>query len=275
MSLWASLFAYSQQAKVSDMIKDAIRKELQYQFDNGSIVDTTYILLDLWNVDVADYLDVRPPRGTIVWMSMGNIDYAVLNNRIPYWHVSINIENTDIIVYIQSGMGVRYDGVCKRYEYPMRPSGSDGAPYNFWREIFEKYLSCHEGMSYYSRELPIVFGKYKYCYQIGQTGIPSHINDVTINVLSEFIKQDGSYYYDFEEEFVDIPFVVIDISYNKKNNLLIYFRNVVLYEENRIIEDGIYAHVSQSEFELSFDEMHGFQIVSCSLGQKISLDKRD
>ncbi|MBO4751934.1 MAG: hypothetical protein J5526_04180 [Bacteroidales bacterium] len=269
--LTITLLANAQHSGVANFIELSVRSELQSRFENGWLSDTTYIMLDMWNVDASNFSDVQPPQGKAVWMSLRDLDYEIINKEIPFLHVSINIEDGDIAVYLQSGLGVRYDGSCKCYRYPLATRIEDGVTGNIWSDILKVYLTSSEGRSCYPEVLPVVFGKYKYCYQIERMGFPSSVNGVAIKALSEFVKPDGSFYIDFEDDFMGIPFIVTDISYNQDNNILVYLRNVVLSDGYVYIANGIYPHVGYSVFELSFDESYGFRIMSYSLDQKSEL----
>lgn len=252
--LFLRLPAWAQHESIASMIVDAVAKEGAKLAENDCFGDTLFIMLDLWDIEIDQFLqsDIGLDKH-VVWMSSEKPDRSV--NRNYYWHVSLSLEYPFLGVYIQTGLGYRSERVGHCYQYPfINDDNSDEHKSELWDQLFHHFLKEEAVRGMFVDTIPIVFGKYKNLHDYQNIGFNKKIGNVEIVPMSQFEKDDNSCYFNFEDDFLGRPFLIVDFSFSKVGNLVVYFRVIILEEGYLLEPNGMYQSKIERCYELTFDK---------------------
>lgn len=251
--LFLRMPAWAQHETIASMIVDAVEKEGAILAENDCFGDTLLIMLDLWDIEIEQFLqsDIGLDKH-VVWMSSEKPDRSI--NRKYYWHVSLSLEYPFLCVYIQSGLGYRSEtvGHCYKYQF-INDDNSNEHKSELWDQLFHHFLKEEAVQGMFVDTVPIIFGKYKNLHDYQNIGFNKKIGNVEIVPMSEFEKDDNSYWFNFEDDFLGRPFLNIDFSFSKAGNLVVYFRVIILEEGYLLEPNGMYQSNMEYCYELVFD----------------------
>ena len=249
---------FSQNNPITNVIVGTLHEHFQNHriFEDGTEEnEPIYVMPDIFNIYPFFPNEIIIHGKKIKILKDEEMFLYVINNTVHYYHVSLNIENNKLVVYLQQGLGIRYNGNFFRYEVKSQPNDDCSLIHtedsvNVWESVLSIYLSDTMNTSGFLDTVPIVFGRYKYGYNINDMHLPEHIDKYTIMPVSQFSKEDG-YYIDFYDDYKSKPFLVTDVTYNIQGKILVIIRKIDLSNDAiKTYINGIFNSDSFSVYEL-------------------------
>lgn len=284
-----------QSQNISKMIERSLDSHIKMVYeDSDSIVfkkKKLYIMPFLFNID-KDILPIHLRASKLISLTKEREIRKVRNKKRSdkyrgFFSLNMGLENNgNLVVYIQEQLKYYIDGVCSRFEYRYC---CDSNYYllvkqeyhcdkefetiyeknvedklissGLYTELFDKHFLSQQTKDKYSDTVNIVHYDDKFYFKYSSE-MPKYISSMPVNILYHNEIEDF-----YDTKYKDKYLLSIDVSINKKGNVLVYLRDIYCNGEwdyiGKTYANSILKEYSYSEFELEYNcDKNRFDIIA-------------